>query len=212
MIRRAVATTVDVVRAGGLRGLVDRIGKTFAHRTRFRRYRVDLGRWSPRHPLPASLTVTRGVIAELEAFRSGAHAAPLASEFFCDRVDGARWFYLGRWEGAVAHILWVYEPADRTPLMRLGPGEVEIRRVYTLREHRGRRIFTAALGAVLADLRRLGVRTVYAHVEVDNRASARAFLDNGFALDGDVELRKLLGVPSVAHRPGRLGIGTTEPA
>ena len=199
-MRRMIASILHTFRRGGVQGLIEIARATARHEASLVRWRLDLAHWSPSGPLPDALDVRRGTIDELSQFRRTWRGEPLTAEFLTDRIDGTKWFYLGRWDGAVAHILWIYEPGTRTPLLTLGPGEVEIRRVYTMRAHRGRRIFTHALNVVLADLRDAGVEVAWAHVRVDNDASARAFAAAGFVPVGTVRYTKLLGVTRARFR------------
>lgn len=196
-MRRMVISLLHTIRHGGLRGLVETLRASMRHDASLVRWRLDLSQWSPSAELPAALDVRRGTLEELSQFRRTWRGEPLTSEFFVDSIDGVRRFYLGRWAGEIGHIMWIYEPGGRTPLMTLRPGEVEIRRVYTMRAHRGRRIFTHALDVVLADLRAAGVRLAWAHVDVNNHASSRAFAAAGFKPVGTVRYAKVLGVPRV---------------
>jgi RimJ/RimL family protein N-acetyltransferase len=86
--------------------------------------------------------------------------------------------------------------------MRLPPGAVEIRRVYTAETFRGRRLFTFALSEILEDLKRERIRTAYAHVLPANRSSSRAFLAVGFLPIGTVTVRKTVGRVSTTYADG----------
>ena len=199
-MRRLIASILHTLRTGGVQGLIEIVRAAARHEASLVRWRLDLTHWAPSGPLPDPLDVRRGTIDELCHFRRTWRGEPLTAEFLADRIDGTKWFYLGRWDGAVAHILWIYEPGTRTPLLTLGPGEIEIRRVYTMRAHRGRRIFAHALKSVLSDLREAGVEVAWAHVHVDNHASARAFAAAGFVPVGTVRYTKLLGVTRARFR------------
>jgi RimJ/RimL family protein N-acetyltransferase len=201
-MKRLIASVVDSLRRDGVRGLLHRLHAALRHEAWFVRWRLDLDAWTPSGGAPPALDVVRGTLDELDAFRRQPPESPLASEFYVDRIDGVRWFYLARWNGAIAHVTWIYAAGDSTPLISLGAGEVEVRRVHTLRAHRGRRLFTYVLDAILRDLGAAGARVVYAHVEVTNHASSRAFAAAGFRPVGVVRMRKLLGVGRVGFRPG----------
>lgn len=168
------------------------------------RWRLDLD--DPARPLEARrldaspLDVRRGTLEGLRAYRDR-HAAELVPAELCvDEAEGVSWFYVGVVGDDIATIAWIYGPGDPNRFVRLDAGEVEIKSVYTFARHRGRRLFSALLRAVLLDLDRHGIRRVYAHVARENDASWRAFARAGFRPDGVVTFRKVLGVPRVTYR------------
>ena len=199
---RAIATAIATLRHRGWQDFGRLAIFYLRSEHRFVRYRLDLARWQRRSQLPSEFTVRRGSITELEDFRRALSPGSGGFDFYVDRTEGARWFYLGRWQGEIAHVAWIFTDRERTPYMRLPPGAVEIRRVYTPDAFRGKRLFTFALDEVLDDLRREGVRTAYAHVLPANRASSRAFLAVGFLPIGTVSVRKTVGRVSTCYADG----------
>lgn len=155
----------------------------------FVRFAVDLATWQPAGTTDPAVEIRRGLI-DLRAVRASL-AAP--RQFYEDRVRGARRPYLGLYDGSVGHISWVFTPGDRTRLIRLRPGEVELDGAYTFPSHRGRGLLSAVERAILDDVKGEGARVAYTHVSVENRASLRGVRKTGFRPVGIVRLRWLLG-------------------
>lgn len=192
-----LASAEDILRRRGVVGLLAQARAALRYELRYTRWRLDIDDWRPGVAPPSELDIRHGSLAELGALRGGWRGEPLAREFYADRIDGARWFYLARRNGAIAHISWLHTADARTPLIRLGRGEVEVRRVYTMKTHRGRSVFTYVLDHIVHDLRAAGVRVAWAHVEPSNEASSRTFAAAGFRPVGTVRLVKRFGVIDV---------------
>jgi hypothetical protein len=157
------------------------------------RLRLDVRDFVALENRPAQLEVRRGVLAELEAFRRKRSDLPI--DFFIDRFHPTRWFYLGFWEGELAHVSWISAGDDNWRLIRLGPSEVEVRFVFTLPAYRRRGIQKHAIGDILADLKRTAIEVVYAHVVPPNVASYKAFTASGFRAVAMLKVWRLAGIP-----------------
>jgi len=175
----------------GPRGVFDAIRPRLVSRTQFVRFAIDLETWRPPHAAPSSVEVRHG-LDELERLRR--HREDLPSEFYLDRLRGARRPYLGFHDGRVGHISWLFTPVERPRLITLGPDEVELDGAFTLPEARGQGLLTAVECAILLDARREGYARAYTHVAVDNVASLRGVRKTGFTPAGIVTLRWTLGL------------------
>ena len=174
----------------GPRGVIEAIKPRVASRKQFVRFEIDLNTWEPR-AAPATVDVRHG-LDELERVRR--RRAHLPTEFYLDRVRGARRPYLGFHDGQIGHISWLFTPSDRPRLIELGSGEVELDGAFTLPEARGQGLLTAVECAILLDARREGYTKAYTHVAVDNVASLRGVRKTGFIPAGVVTLHWTLGL------------------
>jgi ribosomal protein S18 acetylase RimI-like enzyme len=154
------------------------------------RWRLDLASFDGAAVPPG--IVVRQDHAALDSLRRQS-PEQLPEDFFVDRVCGVSRFYLGLRQGQVGHISWVFSPADPTPDIDLGPREVEIRYVHTLREHRRCGLSRAVLAAMLSDLKAEGLGAVYAHILRGNDPSERLFASLGFVRVAFVTHRRILG-------------------
>ena len=160
--------------------MIDAIKPRLGSQTHFIRFEIDLQTWQPPWTPPASVEVRRG-LDELERLRRGEPRLP--TEFYLDRLRGARRPYLGFHDGRIGHISWLFTPGDRPRLITLGPDEVELDGAFTLPEARGHRLLTAVECAILLDARSEGYTRAYTHVAVDNVASLRG-AETGFSPAG----------------------------
>jgi hypothetical protein len=182
-------------RTRGLRGVLSLVRDNLYWTQKLRRFRVDLDAWRPSVSPPESLAVRAGLLPELISMRS--HGRRLPAEFHVDELHDARAFYVGMWNGELAHISWVFTHESRNELLRLQRGEVEIRYSYTLPAFRGRRVYRSAIEQILAELQRGGTRVVYAHVAHDNAPPLRALVACGFSAVEDVVWWRCLGMRGV---------------
>lgn len=197
---RAISALAGHWHSHGARGVLSALrGKIFWH-CRYVRLRVDLDAWDDPGDPEGPLVVQRGVLEDLVRFREATPGLPV--QFYEDRVHGAREFYLGLYDGDVAHISWAYGHQDRTPQVALRPGEVELNGAYTRKPYRGKGLLPAVERGMMRDLKRQGVKTVYTHVGVDNVASLRGVAKAGFRPVGILTWRWILGVSWRRYEPG----------
>jgi hypothetical protein len=169
-------------------------------------YRLEISlvnRNSKREPgAPQCLSICRGELEELRRWRAVWDCNTLPADFFEDETHGLEWFYLARWSGEVAHILWVANAGKPGTVsdVRLQPGAVEIRNVHTLSAFRRRHIFADSLAFVLADLQLCGIKTVCTHVNFGNTASLKGFLAVGFRLAEQIQIRRVLGMDWIKRK------------
>lgn len=123
------------------------------------------------------------------------------TEFFRDRIDGAEG-WVAYWEGAPAHVAWVYTERMPTRFVRLGAGEAELRFGYTLPAFRGLSLYGATNAAMTADLARRGYRRVWG-VVVDHGPAFRLGLELALKRIGFERVRGMtyLRVCGVQIRP-----------
>jgi GNAT superfamily N-acetyltransferase len=176
--------------------MIEAIKPRLVSRTQFVRFAIDLRTWEPPRAAAPSVEIRRG-LDELERLRQ--RDEPLPSEFYLDRLRGARRPYLGFYDGRIGHISWLFTPGDRPRLIALGPDDVELDGAFTLPEARGRGLLTAVEFAILLDARREGYARAYTHVAVDNVASLRGVRKTGFSPAGLVTLRWTLGLPWISY-------------
>lgn len=210
MLQRAVAVFAEHWRLHGLRGLLAVLAAKVYWQGRYVRLRVDLGTWEDRPEPPGSLTVREGTLEELRRFRDSTPELPV--QFYEDRLHGARTFYLGFWDGEIAHVSWVFESCDRTPQVVLGPGEVELNGAYTRKPFRGRGLLPAVERGIIRGLKARGYRTVYTHVAVDNVASLRGVAKAGFRPVGVLTWRWIAGVSWRSYEPDEQLVATRSAA
>jgi ribosomal protein S18 acetylase RimI-like enzyme len=151
---------------------------------------------------PIELHVTAGSIAELEKLRATETPGGWAEDFFCDRTYGLRHFYLGFWNGTLAHILWFAAAGEATTVSNWRPAitELEMRNAHTQKAFRGRGIFQHVARRALREMQTLGFTTVYAHVDVGNVASQRALEQLGFVPRTEVLIRRVAGLNWIQTR------------
>lgn len=132
--------------------------------------------------LPEELCIKPGTLASLDQLRATSLGKAWPGSFYVDQTHGLRDFYLGYWNGKIAHVLWVAGAGDATTVSNWQPSrhEIEIRDVYTLPAYRARGIFPRVARHVLRELRMRGIEVAYAHVNVDNQTSLRGFRALGF--------------------------------
>lgn len=196
-VSRKLGTAAVVWNARGLRGLLAAARCWLRFRETYVRLAVDLETWSAPAPAGPAIDVTRGDGAALPA--TSDTRDPLPVEFHV-RVRGRR-HYLGRVDGHVAHITWVFFPGDPSRFLALGRGQVEITDSHTTRAYRNRGIYQGVLHRILGDMRAEGFRTAYTHVAVGNASSLRAMHATGFQPVAVVTARRLLGVYWTRARP-----------
>lgn len=196
MIALMPASLRTLWRVNGPRGVIEAIKPRLASRTQFVRFAIDLQAWEPPRAAPPSVQVRHG-LDELERVRQRDEALP--SEFYLDRLRGARRPYLGFQDGRIGHISWLFTPGDRPRLIALGPDEVELDGAFTLPAARGHGLLTAVECAMLLDARQEGYARAYTHVAVDNVASLRGVMKTGFSSAGVVTLRWTLGLHWISY-------------
>lgn len=194
---RALSSIIELKRLAGRRGVWEAIRARLHGGGDYVRFAVDLTAWQPPTATDPAIEIHRG-LAELHRARASLAAPP---QFYEDRIRGARRPYLGVWNGGVGHISWVLTHDDRTRLIRLRPGEVELDGAYTFPEYRGRGLPPAVERAILSDVKREGIRVAYTHVAVENRPALRGVRKTGFCPVGIVRLRWLLGAAWVRYTP-----------
>jgi len=194
---QALSSIIELKRQTGTRGAYEAIRTRLYSGGDYVRFAVDLTAWQPPAATDPAIEIRRG-LAELVRARTSLAAPP---QFYEDRVRGARRPYLGVWNGGVGHISWVFTHDDRTRLIRLRPGEVELDGAYTFPEYRGRGLLSAVERAILSDVKREGFQVAYTHVAVENRSSLRGVRKTGFRPVGIVRLRWLLGAPRARYTP-----------
>jgi GNAT superfamily N-acetyltransferase len=151
---------------------------------------------------PNELQITAGTIATLEKLRATEVPGGWPEDFHCDRTYGLRHFYLGFWNGTLAHIVWFAAPGEATTVSNWQPAitELEMRNAYTQKAFRGRGIFQQVARVALRELQTQGFTTVYAHVDAGNVASLRGLRQLGFVTVEEVLIRRILGVDSIQTR------------
>ncbi len=127
----------------------------------------------------------------------------MPEDFLADQIFGLSRFYLGLWEGEIAHILWVARSGEACSVsnLRLEPEDVEFRNVHTLERFRRRKIFGHVLRAALHDLKAEGVKNGFAHVDEHNVASLNGFQEAGFVPMERVVIRRVFGCDRVCVEP-----------
>lgn len=199
---RAIERVREQWRSAGVRGLARMARENVYWRASFVRFYLSLPDWIPPMVAPPELEIHQGTLGELEAIRrrEASHSG-LPLEFRADLIHGFDRFYLGSWNGDLAHIAWVLMAPKRSAFMSFGPGQAEITFSYTLGQHRGRQIYTHCTSAILSDLKRQGVREVFGHVLVGNDPSQRGMLRVGYTTIGMVTWWRFLGARGVRYRP-----------
>lgn len=166
--------------------------------------RIDLKIWQFRDPaIPPELRIEQGRLEDLQRFRDRMDRSALPDDFLADRYLGLSQFYLGFWEGEIAHILWVARSGERTsvPNLRLKRNAVEFRNIHTMERFRRRKIFNHVLRTALHDLQMVGVETGFAHVYENNFASLSGFKNVGFLPMERVFILRLFGFRQIWAKP-----------
>jgi len=135
--------------------------------------------------------IVKGLTGCLEAARK--MVSPVPWEFRCDIFDGVTDFFVHEHGGTVGHISWIYYHGDPNRILRLAPGDCEVKFCLTLPAFRGKGLYTAALHAIQEDLVSRGYRRCFICVRYDNVASIRGIEKAGFVRTGSVRLRRAFG-------------------
>jgi ribosomal protein S18 acetylase RimI-like enzyme len=166
--------------------------------------RVDLLDWEFHDlAIPPELRIEQGRLEDLQQFRDRMGKSTLPDDFLVDQYLGLRKFYLGFWEGEIAHILWIARSVERTsvPNLRLNKDAVEFRNIHTMERFRRRKIFSHVLRTALRDLQMAGVETGFAHVNENNFASLSGFKNAGFLPMERVFILRLFGFRQIWAKP-----------
>ncbi len=85
------------------------------------------------------------------------------------------------WSGTKEHRLIAYEGSVPIGILRITPvGDRGVVHILVTSSERGKGLGTEMLEAILPCAAALGLKGLYASVEMDNTASQRAFLDAGY--------------------------------
>jgi RimJ/RimL family protein N-acetyltransferase len=141
---------------------------------------------------PGEGDIARGNAGDLETLRQ--RPGPVPWEFCCDRLDGVTDFFVGRSNGSIGHISWIYYRKDPNRIIDLAPDEAEIKYSLTLPEFRGQGLYPATLGRIREFLRKKGYKRVFICVRADNRSSLRGIEKAGFQRTAKIRLVKIMGV------------------
>lgn len=119
---------------------------------------------------------------ELNTLRIGKN---LPREFFCDQFHKVSQCYIAQVEGEVAYIHWIYRSGDFSRFLKLGTDSAEINYVITLPQFRGRGISSAAFNFSMQELKKQGIKNVFAVIHDENVASIKSFVRAGFVEFGN---------------------------
>ncbi len=127
--------------------------------------------------VPFGIDLLNPPINELECLRS---KDKFPREFFCDQFQKVKNCMIALIDGELAYIHWVYYKGDFSRFLSIGSDSAEINYVITMPKHRGRGISTAAFMITLQNLKKQGLKKVYAVVHEENIASIKSFTRAGF--------------------------------
>ena len=157
---------------------------------------------SHRPPTEKSQEILIGAAAveALRHFRAAVTNLPV--EFYRDEIDGIESCFLARIDNRPAAIAWSYDHTRPAHFLRMKPGDVEIRSVYSLDEFRGRGLAKAVIGSACNSLLRDGIRNIYAVIHFRNEASLRAFRSAHFTKLAELHRPPIFG-PRFVTATGR---------
>jgi RimJ/RimL family protein N-acetyltransferase len=124
------------------------------------------------------ILVGEAALEALKLFRPSVTNMPV--EFNRDEIDGIESCFLALIDNRPAAIAWSYDHTRPAHFLRMRPGDVEIRSVYSLEEFRGRGLAKAVISCAYNSLLRDGIRNIYAVIHFRNEASLRAFRSTHF--------------------------------
>lgn len=198
-VRRLASRLRARYRAEGAHGLLSILLDNLYWKHTLLRFSIAVGGRDRVLEAPPGFEGRLGTLKELIHVREAWPGPPLHVEFQLDEFTNLSRFYLGLWEGAIAHISWIFDHEHPSPLMRLRPGEAEVGYSRTLRQFLGRHTYSHVLAVILDDLACQGYSRIYAHVSPDNTPSLRAFTSVGFQPIGTVTWLHLLGTRRVVY-------------
>jgi hypothetical protein len=192
---RIIRSLRRLVEQRGLAAIHDLVGPLSYQRQRIGLFALDVSPGYAPPPLDPRVEIRAATPQDLAALRASPEGE--RSEFYRDRLDGAEpWVAL--WEGQPVHICWAYDHARPSPLVRLRPGEVELRFAYTLTAFRGRRLYGMTNAVMAADLARRGCSRVWGvvvdHDPTFRRGRERALTGAGFRLMARTTYLRVLGI------------------
>jgi ribosomal protein S18 acetylase RimI-like enzyme len=132
-------------------------------------------------------------------------AGPLAAamgltdpEALQQRFDGGRRCFATWGDARIVAYGWVSQGrecvGELERAFRMQPGEAYIWDCATLPDYRGRGVYSALLGYMLAELRGAGVGRVWIGAALDNRPSIKGFENAGFQPAIELIYRRVLGL------------------
>lgn len=195
---------IQQVRRNGLAGLLELIKANLSRLDACLRLQLDLTRWRPpeQFPCPEGFELRHLARQDFESARKTA-SIDLPQDFFEDRIHGLTQAFGGFVKGELVHIAWMSVHGERStvPGFVLGPQEVEMRNVMTVKAARGRGILNYSVLKSAMELKQRGIRNVYVHIEDDNVPSLRGFRNAGFVTTHHVTIRRVLGFDRVSVEP-----------
>jgi len=131
------------------------------------------------HP---DVTLLNPPICELELLRSREN---LPREFYCNQFQKVNSCMIALVNGDIAYIHWVYHEGEFSRFLKIGSDSAEINYVITLPEYRGRGIAATAFIRSMTNLKKQGIKKVFAVVHEENIASIKSFIRAGFVEVGN---------------------------
>lgn len=139
------------------------------------------------------ITIRKGTVEDLN--RNMRRFDPVPWEFQCHIYDNVKDLYIAVSDtGVIQHVSWVYYEKDPNRIVKLGPGQAEIKYCLTIPEFRGRGIYPRVLKTIVSRLAEQEIRRVFICVKADNHASLRGVEKAGFTQVDRVRLIKVMGV------------------
>lgn len=126
----------------------------------------------------------------------------LPAEFYRDEFEPSGNCVVACIDRRPAAVAWTYDHRVTGHILRMHPGDAEIRSVYSLTQLRGRGLGRAVIAAACDFLFSHGSQNVYAVIHSRNLASQKAFASVGFTKIARLTRRALFG-PRFDTRSGR---------
>ena len=136
--------------------------------------------------------IRKGNLLEIDRLRKNQKFAYW--EFYCDKYDGVKDFYISVCEEVLQHISWIYYKEDPNRILRLGDYGAEIKYCLTIPEYRGKGIYPKVLTAIACYLKKMEFKHLFICVEKNNIPSIRGIEKAGFKVIKKIKLIKLFGV------------------
>jgi len=187
----AKSLTTRIKREGFWRAIRDATGTLLP--TRFEVWKLSREKFAGRNAVESGANTLAGqrAVENLKRLREAASGLPV--EFYRDEVDDIQSCFFASVGGHPAAIAWSYDSTKPAHFLRMGPGDAEIRSVYSLPDFRGRGLAKSVIAASCDSLCREGFQNIFAVIHFRNEASLRAFRSIGFTKVAELNRPPLFG-------------------
>jgi len=187
----AKSLKMRINREGFWRAIRDAAGTLLP--TRFEVWKLSREKFAGRNAMESGANTLAGqpAVENLKRLREAASGLPV--EFYRDEVDDIQSCFFASVGDRPSAIAWSYDYTKPAHFLRMGPGDAEIRSVYSLPDFRGRGLAKCVIAEGCSWLHREDFQDIFAVIHFRNEASLRAFRSIGFTKVAELNRPPLFG-------------------